>query len=123
MAQPSLALIPSTIDNVVYSAIPADGTGDFSFTRATSATRTNKDGLIETVLSGNNRLDYSQGCPVLLLEPSRTNIITYSENFSTSWVRLGGRLSVTINDTISSDGTKSATKLEQIVDTNDAAIR
>ena len=75
MAQPSLALIPSTIDNVVYSAIPSDGTGDFSFTRATSATRTNKDGLIEVVSAGDNRLDYSEeGCPVLLLEPSSTNL-------------------------------------------------
>lgn len=123
MAQPSLALIPSTIDNVVYSAIPSDGTGDFSFTRATSATRTNKDGLIETVLSGNNRLDYSQGCPVLLLEPARTNIITYSENFSLSWSRISSQLSVTINDTLSPDGNKSGTKIQQILTSSDAVLR
>ena len=55
----------------------------FNFSRASSATVINKDGLIETVGSGQPRIDYkddSEGA--LLLEPSRTNLITYSEPIS-----------------------------------------
>jgi len=80
MTTPKLALIPSAYkESKVYSPLPINGDGDFTFTRTTEATRVNKDGLIETV--GNNipRLDYLDGsCPSLLLEPSRTNLITYS---------------------------------------------
>lgn len=117
MARPSLALIPSTIDNVVYSAIPSDGTGDFSFTRATSATRTNKDGLIETVLSGNNRLDYSEGCPVLLLEPQRTNYINNDERLTA--INAG---QVDYNYSISPDGTKNAQLVTFGTGINDGAL-
>ena len=55
----------------------------FSFDRASSATVINKDGLIETVGSGEPRIDYKDDSKgALLLEPSRTNLITYSEDFS-----------------------------------------
>ena len=48
-----------------------------------SATVINKDGLIETVGSGEPRIDYKDDSKgALLLEPSRTNCITYSEDFS-----------------------------------------
>ena len=69
-----------------YGVLPNDSSADFDeFVRATSATRTNKDGLVESM--GNNvpRLDYSDGgCPSLLLETQRTNIAEYSEN-TLSW--------------------------------------
>ena len=94
MAKPKLALIPATIGDKVYSILPSDGVGDFDFTRASTATRINAQGLIETVASGENRLNYSLldgevvGCPHLLLEPSRTNLVTYSEDFSqSSWAK------------------------------------
>jgi len=55
----------------------------FSFERASSATVVNKAGLIETVGSGEPRIDFSNDAKgALLLEPSRTNLITYSEDFS-----------------------------------------
>jgi hypothetical protein len=90
----SLVQIPSgykggSPNGTLYSVLPADGDGDFDHTRATSATRVNKDGLIESVASGVPRLDYPfidgvvQGCPALLLEPSRTNYSIYSEDTST----------------------------------------
>ena len=51
----------------------------FDFTRASSATRVNKAGLIETVGSGKPRIDYKDDSKgALLLEPSRSNYIPYS---------------------------------------------
>lgn len=115
MAKPKLALVPSTIGTKVYSVLPSNGDGDFTFTRATKATRINSQGLIEEVLSTRNRLNYSlldgevQECPHLLLEPARTNLISYSEDFSQSyWTKNG--TSVT-GSFVSPDGTSNATKL------------
>ena len=54
----------------------------FSFDRASSATRVNKDGLIETVGSGEPRIDYKDDSKgALKLEPSRSNLVTYSNLF------------------------------------------
>lgn len=57
---------------------------DFTFTRATTATRVNASGLIESVASGVLRLDYpiGGGCPAALIEASGTNLAFHSE----SWV-------------------------------------
>jgi hypothetical protein len=50
MITPSLAMIPQAYKSgKVYSQLPVSGDGDFDFTRASSATRVNKDGLIETM--------------------------------------------------------------------------
>ena len=119
---PSLALIPSgykggSSKGTLYSVVPADGTGDFDFTRSGSATRINKEGLIETV--GNNvpRLNYPlidgvvSGCPSLLLEPERRNLIQYSEDFSSNWGLV--RVSQSANSLISPDGTLNATFLSE----------
>jgi len=57
----------------------------FDFTRSSSATRVNSSGLIETVGSGEPRIDYLNNADGhLLLEPSATNYSTNSENPS-SW--------------------------------------
>ncbi len=117
MAKPKLALIPATIGTRVYSVLPSDGDGDFDFTRATVATRINSLGLIEEVDSGKNRLNYDlldgkvYGCPNLLLEPQRTNKITYSEEIETPTKWETVTLSTVINSTISPDGTLNGTKL------------
>jgi hypothetical protein len=51
----------------------------FDFTRGSSATRVNKDGLIENVPSGKPRIDFLNNTSGhLLLEPSRTNNVPYS---------------------------------------------
>ncbi len=45
---PTVALIPSAYKTgTVYSILPASGRGDFNFNRPSSATRVNKDGLVE----------------------------------------------------------------------------
>jgi len=120
MAKPNLAYIPATIGDKVYSILPNDSVGDFDFDRASTATRINAQGLIETVASGENRLNYPLldgevvGCPHLLLEPQRTNLVTYSEDFS-QWNLLSGGTGVnpvvTSDSTISPDGTQNADKI------------
>jgi hypothetical protein len=118
----SLALIPSgykggSPNGTLYSVLPANGNGDFDHTRTSSATRVNKDGLIESVASGVPRLDYPivdgvvQDCPHLLLEPSRLNSITNSENLS-SW-SVGGGITINSDDEIAPDGTQTADKIEK----------
>jgi hypothetical protein len=58
----SLVMIPSGYkDQKVYSVKPLDGSGDLTFSRASSATRVASNGLIEKV---------------------RTNLVTYSQDFS-----------------------------------------
>ena len=57
----------------------------FDFTRASSATRVNKQGLIETVASGVPRIDFTDANGALLLEPQRTNSLLQSNQFDTTW--------------------------------------
>jgi len=74
-----------------YSLKPTDGSGDLTFTRASTATRVNEQGLIEGV---------------------RTNLLTYSEQFdNAAWTTNSGA-SVTANTIISPDGTTNADTLE-----------
>jgi hypothetical protein len=95
----------------LYSIKPTSGAGDMTVVRATTATRVNSAGLIESVAINVPRLDYSNGsCPSLLVEPQRTNLITYSEQFdNASYVKT--EMTVTANSAISPDGTQNADKL------------
>jgi hypothetical protein len=57
----------------------------FNFTRSTGGTRVNKDGLIEMVTNNKPRIDFlNDSNGALLLEPQRSNLITYSEDYSQS---------------------------------------
>ena len=112
MAKPKLALIPATQGSKLYSVLPADGVGDFTFSRNSAATRINKDGLIEAVAVGKSRLNYPlidgvvNGCPSHLLEPQRTNFVTYSNNFlDSSWLATDATV---VSGVISPDGTSNA---------------
>lgn len=116
MAKPKLALIPAAIGTKLYSVLPSNGSGDFTFTRGSAATRINAQGLIETVANTSSRLNYPLldgkvvGCPHNLLEPQRINLITYSESFSNAfWTKTGA--SIVLNSTISPDGSLNASKL------------
>jgi len=70
-----------------YSLKPTDGSGDLTFTRASTATRVNSAGLIESVATGVPRIDFTGGgCGKLLLEPQRTNVVLHSGDLSqTQW--------------------------------------
>lgn len=76
----SLLLTPNAYKaSKLYSVIPSNGNGDFTATRATTATRINSSGLVENVALNVPRLDYSLGgCPSILLEPQRTNSVLNS---------------------------------------------
>ena len=116
MAKPKLCLIPSSQGSKLYSVLPSSGVGDFDFTRSGGATRINSQGLIETVADGVSRLNYPLidgkvvGCPSHLLEPQRTNLIQYSEDFTdSSWFFDDATL--ISNSVISPDGTQNASTL------------
>jgi hypothetical protein len=86
----SLLLTPNAYkEGKLYSVIPSDGSGDFTFTRATTATRVNSDGLVELV---------------------PYNLLRYSEMFSiVTW----NKQNATISDNVTTapDGTFTADKL------------
>lgn len=83
----SLVLIPSGIkDQKVYCAKPIDGSGDLTFSRASSATRVNSSGLVEKV---------------------RENLVLQSEDFTTSWAT-NVAPTITANTTVAPDGTTTA---------------
>ena len=61
---------------------------DFDFARNSSATRVGENGLIQSVAANLPRINYENGIGHLLLEPQRTNLITYSESFSNAaWTK------------------------------------
>ncbi len=84
-----LSLLPSGVGTgKVHNIKPKNDTFDFS--RSSTATYVDEDGLIQIAASNVPRLNYPlidgvvSGCPSLLLEPERTNLITYSNDFSNS---------------------------------------
>jgi hypothetical protein len=92
-----------------------------TFTRTSSATRINETGLVEVVPANSPRFDHSYD-PVsgtvrslgLLIEESRSNLITYSEDFrdfdtSITWENFG--INIELNSTTSPDGKLNGTKL------------
>ena len=88
LTQSSLVLIPSGYkEDIVYSVIPNDATGDLSFTRASNGTRINFDGLVEV-------------CP--------WNLLSYSEDLSNAvWALSSATISTNAttapNDTLTAD--------------------
>jgi hypothetical protein len=87
LEQASLVMIPSGYkEDVVYSQIPTDGSGDLSFTRASNGTRINSAGLVEVVA---------------------WNLAQYSEDFSNViWESVA--VSVSANTTTAPNGTNTA---------------
>ena len=85
----------------------------FTTTRSTSATRVNKEGLIEVVSNEVPRVDYTDSEDgVFLLEKAATNILPYSENFNVSnWIKLGTAFTVTSNNVISPSGELNASTI------------
>ena len=88
-------VLMSTAENNVFSFVTSSSftgsisnvsvkeytSADMDVTRATDATRVNESGLIEDVLANVPRIDYTGGgCPHILAEPMRTNLVTNSTN-------------------------------------------
>jgi hypothetical protein len=86
----SLVLTPNAYkEGKLYSVIPSDGSGDFTFTRATTATRVNSAGLVELV---------------------PYNLLQRSEEFDNGyWTK--GNVTIIPNATTAPNGTMTADKL------------
>jgi len=83
----SLVMIPSGYkEDIVYSAVPTDGSGDLSFTRSSNGTRINSAGLVEV---------------------TPWNLLQESETFISGWTNASGS-SVTANTTTAPNGTTTA---------------
>ena len=106
-----------TLSNI---SLTTASNGDFNFSRGSDATRVNSQGYIESVQASGvddtdiPRLDYTnQACPSLLLEPQRSNLNVYSEDFS-QWTTSG---STSITDNVSGvtspDGNNKASLLDK----------
>ena len=93
-----------------YSLKPTDGSGDLTFTRASTATRVNEQGLIEEVAANVPRLDNSQGgCSTLLLEPQRTNSILYSQEIDNAyWTKVNLAVSANVISSLDPSGLNTA---------------
>jgi len=73
---------------------------------ATDVIETTTSAVYTGITDNVPRLDYDGDCPTLLLEPQRTNLIDYSENFShASWLKNNATLT---SGFLSPDGTKNA---------------
>jgi hypothetical protein len=118
---PSLLIVPQFYKaGNLYQDVPPfvaeDMTMRFTVTRATTATRVNSSGLIESVASGVPRIDWQgQSCPALLVEPSAQNLAFHSSDWESNWN--GGAASGTTITTGSTaaftapDGTTTANEI------------
>jgi hypothetical protein len=90
LEQASLVMIPSGYkEDIVYSQIPTDGSGDMVFTRASNGTRVNSAGVVEVVPWNN---------------------LTYSEDFTNAiWQKINA--TITANSTTAPNGTTTASTL------------
>ena len=81
----SLLVTPNGVKSgKIYSVKPTDASGDFTFTRASVATRVNSVGVVEVVPTGVPSIDYSFGaCPMIISGVQRTNLFLNSAVFVT----------------------------------------
>jgi len=91
----SLIMFPSGYkEDKIYSLKPTDGSGDLTFTRASTATRVNAEGLIET---------------------SPVNLLQQSEDFTTTWNQVD--LTIGTNATTAPNGTSTADSFTSAIST------
>ena len=89
----SLILTPNGYKaSKMYSLLPNSGSGDLTFTRASTSMRRNISGIWESVANNVPRLNFpvNGGCPSLLQEPQRTNVVPRSSPTAATWTSSGG---------------------------------
>ena len=83
----------------------------FDFSRGSTATVVNKEGLIETVGTNEPRIDFKDDSKgAMLLEPSRTNLFTYSENIPQQFAETS--ITDTFEYGLAPNGTQKSTRLQ-----------
>jgi hypothetical protein len=108
-----LNLTPTTVQTYSYSFTATSSTSWIRAEDGSGTTGAYLSGFSVKQVDRDNvpRIDYTGGgCPHILAEPQRTNLITYSEDFS-QWNN--ARTTDTSNQATSPDGTNNATYLEQ----------
>lgn len=107
--QASLVFEPGVYEaNKVYVVKPEGGAGDLTFSRNSTATRVNQEGLIESVGANVPRLDYTDStCPKLQLEPQRSNLAVASADL-TNVIYAKANATITSNSETAPDGTLTA---------------
>ena len=99
----------------VFTAYFTKGTETSFYIRAlgtTSGTISNVS-VIEEVRDNVPRIDYTGGgCPHILAEPQRTNLLTYSEDFSNAIYIKDSTVSVGTTNNVSPSGESNATKID-----------
>jgi hypothetical protein len=127
---PSWQLVPGNVAaGTVYAQVPTSGTGDLTFTRASTKTRTNAAGTVVDVASGVAAIDYRNAdgslssTGRLLLEPQRTNKQTQSENINGTDYNQNVQITISSNFATSPDGYQNADKIIPTAVSNYHAIR
>jgi len=108
-----------SIDNISCKEVTAS---DMDVTRATAATRVDENGLVKDVLSNVPRIDYTGGgCPHILAEPQRTNLVTDSQTFTGALSQVSRVSNST--DIVDPFGTNTAFKFTVLTSGADAHTR
>jgi hypothetical protein len=110
----SLLVTPNGYEaGTIFSAKPTDGSGDLSFSRASTALRRNSAGLWEEVANDVPRLQYpvGGGCPSWLFEPQATNIVLNSIGNASNYTYVFGASGTDETTTTPFEGVTSAVKI------------
>jgi len=98
----------------LYNVAPIDEPyEDFDFARTSTATRINSSGLVSNVATGVPRINYDSNGENghILLEPTSTNLVPYSEDFS-QWTE-GSNTTLTYeSDVVAPDGSLGVYRLQ-----------
>jgi hypothetical protein len=94
----------------LYALKPYDGSGDFDVVRNTKAWRRDSNGILVEENNNVPRLHYpvGGGCPSVLVEPQRTNLLLRSQDFDNAYWTKESFSEITTNAAISPDGTMNA---------------
>lgn len=96
-----------------------------TFTRSSTATFVGSDGLIQTAAVNGPRFDYNPAnltAKGLLIEEQRTNLLLYSAQFNNAaWTKSNS--TVTVDATVSPDGTSNADKIVEAATTSIHDVR
>jgi len=131
--KPSLLIVPQMRGSGKL-AVDIPSPVFFDVTRATTATRVNSSGLIESVASGVPRLDWyatpatqdlpATGCPALMVEASGTNLVLQSAAFdSISWTKSDVAVTANVTATLDPAGGNTADFCADTVTTGSVAHR
>ena len=114
----TLSLNQNSEVGVYTEYLTATGADSFYIrSRGTTSGSIDNVSVKEATIDNLPRVDYTDGTSSLLVEPQRTNLITYSEDFS-EWSKLGST-EVTPDTTISPDGTLNADSFTFTTSTSD----